>query len=148
MLVIDNNGKTVGTYLPKVTPFQGVTADDEGVYITAFATHFATQITDGHFGPSPMQQLFFASTDCTGPAYLYTNSYLNFSTITLAAIGNTTAYVFGKSVTYFTPGSSKQAVPDQITQCVQTNGNQGPFVAVTAQYDLSTLNLAVPFHIE
>jgi hypothetical protein len=161
MLVKDSAGKVVGSYfIAPYDPFappnaftQPGSTPDEFVFIRTVNQSFAVRVTSSTLGGLIDYKVSFASTDCTGPAYLSPKSYPVASLTVLpllsfAAVVGTTAYIGGSTISN---GATMVSFLDgtSLTCSIYQGGStSGPFVPVTARFDLSTLGLAPPFSVQ
>jgi hypothetical protein len=163
MLVKDSTGKVVGTYLlapyDPFAPPNGFTlpgsTPDEFVFIRSANQAFAVRVTSSALGASVDYKVSFASTDCTGPAFLSPQAYPVGSLTVLpllsfAAVLGTTAYVGGSTISNGATIVSYLSSNGTSTVCAiyQGGSTTGQFGPVTATFDLSTLGLVPPFSVQ
>jgi hypothetical protein len=163
MLVKDSTGKVVGSYfLAPYDPFaqpngftQPGSTPDEFVFIRTGNQSFAVRVTGSQLGAQVDYKVSFAQTNCAGAAFLSPQAYPVGSLTVLpllsyAAVLNTTAYIGGATISNNATVVSFLSFNGTFMICsiYQGGGITGPFVPVTATFDLSTLGLVPPFSVQ
>lgn len=152
MIVKDNTGKLVGSYLFATNPFVVAnSAPDDNVFVRTGTLSFALHLTASQLGQPSTTVVYFTTASCTGTAYLtYSFAYaIAMPVVPYASVVGTTAYVGGTTSSNGTASSKLYFNGTQII-CEQSVGGPfaGNYVPVVATYDLATLNLVPPYSVQ